>query len=53
LDNESRLAPKIGRKHIRRRPNFFFRRIFGRPNLFFGGFSAGPNFSAAAAKFGG
>jgi hypothetical protein len=33
--------------------NLIFRRIFGQPNLFFGGFSAGPNFSAAAAKFGG
>jgi len=45
--------PKIGHKKIWRRPNFvFFRQIFGRLN-FFGGFLAGPNFSSAAAKFGG
>jgi len=44
--------PKIGRKKFGGGRILFFRRIFGQPN-FFGGFSAGPNFSATAAKFGG
>jgi len=45
--------PKIGRKKIRRRTNFFLPADFRPDEFFFGGFLAGPNFSAAAAKFGG
>jgi len=45
--------PKIGRKKIWRRPNFVFPAVFRLTEFFFSGFSAGPNFSAAAAKFGG
>jgi len=41
--------PKIGRKKIWRRPNFVFPVDFRPAELF----SAGPNFSAAAANFGG
>jgi len=45
--------PKIGRKKIRWRPNFVFPADFRPAEFFFGGFSAGRNFSAAAAKSGG
>jgi len=41
--------PKIGRKKFGGGRILFFWRIFGQPNFF----SAGPYFSAAAAKFGG
>jgi len=45
--------PKISRKKIWRLPNFFYPADFRPAEFFFSGFSVGPNFSAAAAKFGG
>jgi len=41
--------PKIGRKKF----GGGFSGGFSASRIFFGGFSVGPNFSAAAAKFGG